>query len=324
MLYDKYYGVPGISNVSEVQKNRFKVVMGPFRSKLGHVVGNSLRRILLSSIPGAAVTEVYINNCLHEYATLEGVQEDVVELLLALKNLAVSLVNDLEEETVTLSKVGGGVLKVSDIEANEHVEFADPNYIIAHLNEDANIDMTLKIKRHYGFVPASIDGVSEGLSKKIGHINLDASFNPVLDVSFKVVNFEKDFDNLIIFVRTKGNIKIEKTIEIALGYLYEQISVFSDLKVPLNTKSEKDDNKIDPTLIKTIEELGLTVRSSNCLKARNIRYLGELVQLPESELIGIPNLGRKSFNEIKEVLSRIGLSLGTIVKNWPPKQLINL
>ncbi|WP_119343915.1 DNA-directed RNA polymerase subunit alpha [Facilibium subflavum] len=313
---------PQISNVEEVSKNCFKVTLSPFAAGFGHVMGNALRRILLSSIPGAAVTEVQIDQALHEYCTLDGVQEDVVEILLKLKKLAVILKNETEEAYLTLEKTGPGLVTAGDLEVSGNVQVTDPDYIIAHLNEGGRIDMSIKVVQGRGFVPSTVYTQSQEEDMLVGYIPLDASFNPVLDVSFKVQQVDDMSESLEVYMRTKGTVEPEKAIEIALTYFYEQIAVFVDLKAPLGRKSTQETPEIDPLLLRPVEDLELTVRSANCLKAQNIRYLGDLVQYPESDLMRIPNLGRKSLNEIKSVLAERGLSLGVRIDNWPPEQLI--
>lgn len=311
-----------ISSIKETKNNCFEVVVGPFTKNFGRAMGNAIRRILLSSIPGAAVTEVHIGNALHEYSTLEGVQEDVVEILLNLKKLAVSLGNDAEEAYLTLEKVGPAFVTAADLELSGNVHVADPDYVIAHLNKDGRINVTLKVVKGRGFLPSTIYTQSQEEELLVGYIPLDASFSPILDVSFEVMRTDEETENLSFFIRTKGTIKVEKAIEIAMTYFYEQISVFLDLKAPvLGRKLNPDAPEIAPLLLRPVEDLELTVRSANCLKAENIRCLGDLVQYPESELMRIPNLGRKSLNEIKSILAERGLSLGVKVENWPSGQL---
>ena len=311
-----------ISRIKETKKNCFEVVVGPFARNFGGAMGNAIRRILLSSIPGAAVTEVNIANAPHEYSILEGVQEDVVEILLNLKKLAVNLENDAEEAYLTLEKKGPGLVTAADLELSGNVQMADPDYVIAHLNKNAEINMTLKVVKGRGFLPSTVYTHSQEEELLVGCIPLDASFSPILDVSFEVIKADQITENIALSIRTKGTIKVEKAIEIAMTYFYEQISVFLDLKAPRpGNQVHQETPEIDPLLLRPVEDLELTVRSANCLKAENIRCLGDLVQYPESELMRIPNLGRKSLNEIKAVLADRGLSLGVKIENWPAGQL---
>ncbi|MFZ9034794.1 MAG: DNA-directed RNA polymerase subunit alpha [Francisellaceae bacterium] len=313
--------MPKITNVHEVRKNVFSVTISSFDAGFGHLMGNSLRRILLSSIPGSAVSEVQIEGALHEYCTLEGVQEDVVEILLNMKKLAVALDDEVDESYLTLEKKGPAVVTAADLEVSGNVSVADPDYVIAHLNEGGHLSMTLKVVKGRGFVPSTVYTQTQEDDLLVGYIPLDASFNPVIDVSFQVLTNDDGSEAVELLMKTKGTITAEKAIEIAMTYLYEQVTVFVDLKAPVTRKVHEDEPEIDPLLLRPVEDLELTVRSANCLKAQNIRYLGDLVQYPESELMRIPNLGRKSLNEIKAILAERGLSLGVRIENWPPEQL---
>ncbi|WP_440992676.1 DNA-directed RNA polymerase subunit alpha [Cysteiniphilum litorale] len=312
---------PQIGSVTEVKNNHFKVVLEPLAVGFGHVMGNALRRILLSSIPGSAVTEAQLEGALHEYCTIEGVQEDVVEILLNLKKLAISLQDETEEAYLTITKAGPSKLLAKDLEVSGNVKVSDPNYVIANLNEGGKLNMSLKVTKGRGFVPSTVYTQAAVEELLVGYIPLDAAYNPILDVSFIVSALDDNSEKLEIYMRTKGTIKPEVAIELAMTYFYEQIAVFVDLKAPLGRKSAQDAPEIDPLLLRPVEDLELTVRSANCLKAQNIRYLGDLVQFPESDLMRIPNLGRKSLNEIKAVLAERGLSLGVRIDNWPPEQL---
>lgn len=314
---------PKIVKVEKIKKNCYAITLSPFSVGFGHIVGNSIRRILLSSIPGAAVTEVKIDKALHEYFTLDGVHEDVVEILLNLKRLAVSLENGSEEAYLTLEEKTASLVTAGDLESNSNVKISDPSYVIAHLNGGVMNNMKLKVLQGRGFVPSTVYTQSHKESLPVGCIPLDASFNPILNVSFEVFKNEDDIgETLKIFMNTKGTIEPETAIKIAMTYLYEQISVFVDLKAPLGRKNSQDSPDIDPLLLKPVEDLELTVRSANCLKAQKIGLLGDLVQYPESDLMRIPNLGRKSLNEIKSVLAEHGLSLGIRIENWPQDQLV--
>ena len=308
---------PKIVEVNEIRKNFYHLVLSPFASGFGHIVGNSLRRILLSSIPGAAATEVKIEQALHEYCTIDGVQEDVVEILLNLKKLAVSLEDGIEEAYLTLDKIGHALVTAGDLQSNGNAKVADPKYVIAHLNDGGTINMKLKVVQGRGSAVSTVYTQSQKEDFAVGTIPLDASFNPILNVSFKVLERDCYSEHLKIFMHTKGTIRPETAVERAMTYFYEQISVFVDLKAPLDLKDQKPLPEIDPILLRPVEDLELTVRSANCLKAQNINLLGELVQYPESDLMCIPNLGRKSLNEIKSVLAEHSLSLGIRIENWP-------
>jgi DNA-directed RNA polymerase subunit alpha len=310
-----------IISLKQVKENFFKIVIGPFNRHFGCAIGNALRRILLSSVPGVSVTEVSIDNVLHEYSVLEGVQEDVVEILLNLKKLPLIMDENIKESYVSLEKHGSTIVRASDLKLGNHVQITDPNYIIVHLNADGYIKMSLKIVQGRGFVPSSVYiQAEERKDLLIGSISLDASFNPILNVSFNIIDLNDVTENLSLLIETKGNINICKSIKTAMTYFCEQLSVFLDLNSPI--VSEKNEDKapaISPILLKSVDDLELTVRSSNCLKMQNIKLLGDLVQYQESELMYIPNLGRKSLNELKAVLKEYDLSLGTKIENWPLK-----
>lgn len=315
--------IPRINNVYEIRKNFYKVKIEPISEGFAHVIGNSLRRILLSSIPGSAVAEVKIQGVLHEYCTLNGVKEDVVQILFNLKNLSVRLENDVDESYLTIKKRGPGFLTAADIEFNKDVFIADPNYVIATINDDIIINMVLKIVNGRSFIFSSSYYQYQEESLIFSHILLDSSFNPIIDVFFTVKSLKDTYEYLELFMLTKGTILPEDVIKTALTYFYEQISVFIDLKVPVSHKKFQNGPSIDPLLLRPVEDLELTVRSANCLKAQNICFLGDLVQFNESDLMSIPNLGRKSLNEIKLVLSERGLSLGIRVSSWSQDILSN-
>jgi DNA-directed RNA polymerase subunit alpha len=312
---------PRIVDVKTVGNNRSKVVLEPLERGFGHTLGNALRRILLSSMPGCAVTEVQIEGVLHEYSSIEGVKEDVVEILLNLKNLAIVLEDEQNEATLELNKEGEGVVTAADIKTGAHVKIMNPELVIANLTRKGSIKMTMKVTRGRGYVPSVTSTNDE--TKTIGIMSLDASYSPVKRVTYGVENARveqrTDLDKLIIEIETNGTIEPEQAIRRAATLLHEQIAVFVDLKAPSaqDHKSEKQD--IDPILLRPVDDLELTVRSANCLKAEDIYYIGDLVQRTETELLKTPNLGKKSLSEIKGVLSEHGLSLGMRLENWPPK-----
>jgi len=313
--------MPKLIDVATVRKNRSKVVIEPLERGFGHTLGNALRRVLLSSIPGCAVTEVLIDGALHEYATLDGVQEDVVEVLLNLKNLAVNISTpDLNEITLKLEKTGEGPVKSSDFEANAQVELAEPEYTIANLTKSGKLSLSIKIQRGRGYVPAIPAGESE---KNIGVMSLDASFSPIRQVTYAVesarVEQRTDMDRLILEIETNGTVDPESVVRQAATFLHQQLSTFVDLKEPVATQKDQEESDHDTILLMSVDDLELTVRSANCLKAENINFIGDLVQRTETELLKTPNLGKKSLTEIKTVLAQRGLSLGMRVENWPPE-----
>ncbi|MDQ7989877.1 MAG: DNA-directed RNA polymerase subunit alpha [Candidatus Dactylopiibacterium sp.] len=314
---------PRIIDVQSVSPVHAVVVMEPFERGYGHTLGNALRRILLSSLPGHAPTEVSIDGVLHEYSTLDGVREDVVDILLNLKGVVLKLHNRTEA-TLRLSKSGEGVVKASDIEATHDVEIINPDHVIAHLAPGGKIDMQIKVEQGRGYVPGNVRPLN-GDNKVIGRIVLDASFSPVRRVSYQVesarVEQRTDLDRLIIDIETNGAVDPEESIRFAARVLMDQLSVFADLEGTPVADVKPAAPQIDPILMRPVDDLELTVRSANCLKAENIYYIGDLIQRTETELLKTPNLGRKSLNEIKDVLASRGLTLGMKLENWPPAGL---
>ena len=314
-------------DVKEISNTRAKVTLEPLERGFGHTLGNALRRILLSSMPGAAITEVEIDGVLHEYSTLEGIQEDVIEILLNLKGVAVLLHNG-EEATVTLSKTGTGVVTAADIQVNQDVEIANPDHIIAHLNQGASLNMKLKITSGRGYVPAAARVSEDDETRAIGRLQLAASYSPVRRVSYVAesarVEQRTDLDKLIIDIESNGTIDPEECIRRAATILQHQLAVFVDLEDAADqAKEEAKEPEIDPVLLRPVDDLELTVRSANCLKAEQIYYIGDLIQRTEVELLKTPNLGKKSLTEIKDVLASKGLSLNMRLENWPPASLKN-
>ncbi|XOV83400.1 MAG: DNA-directed RNA polymerase subunit alpha [bacterium] len=302
---------------------RAKVTLEPLERGFGHTLGNTLRRILLSSMPGCAITEVQIDGVLHEYSTLEGVQEDVIDILLNLKGIAVVLHNQ-DEAIITLSKSGGGQVTAGDFQLNQDVEIANPDHIVCSLNDNGAIRIEARVTRGRGYVP--VDSISdEDESRPIGVLRLDASYSPMQRVAYSVestrVEQRTDLDKLILDLETNGTIDPEEAIRRAATILQHQLAVFVDLESEGEQVVEEKEDEIDPILIRPVDDLELTVRSANCLKAENIYYIGDLIQRTEVELLKTPNLGKKSLTEIKDVLASRGLSLGMRLENWPPSNL---
>ncbi len=311
---------PRIVDVQSVGPFHARITMEPFERGYGHTLGNALRRILLSSLPGYAPTEAKISGVLHEYSTIDGIQEDVVDLLLNLKGIVLKLHNR-DEVTLNLKKQGEGVVTAGDIEGTHDVEIINPSHVIAHLAPGGKLDMQIRIEQGRGYVPASVRA-SASDSRPIGSIVLDASFSPVRRVSYAVesarVEQRTDLDKLVVDVETNGVIEPEEAIRYAARVLVDQLMMFADLKgTPIQAEQSKTP-PVDPILLRPVDDLELTVRSANCLKAENIYYIGDLIQRTETELLKTPNLGRKSLNEIKEVLASRGLTLGMKLENWPP------
>jgi DNA-directed RNA polymerase subunit alpha len=314
---------PRIIDVQNVSPYHARLTMEPFERGYGHTLGNALRRTLLSSMPGYSATEVKIAGVLHEYSTIDGVQEDVVDILLNLKGVVLKM-HGREEATLTLKKSGEGVVTAGDIEQMHDLEIVNPDHVIAHLAPGGKLDMQIKVEQGRGYIAATSRKTTEE-GRSVGAILLDASFSPVRRVSYSVdsarVEQRTDLDKLIMDIETNGAIEPEEAVRYAARILVEQLTVFADLKGMPAQIEEKKATQIDPVLLRPVDDLELTVRSANCLKAENIYYIGDLIQRTETELLKTPNLGRKSLNEIKEVLASRGLTLGMKLENWPPAGL---
>ncbi|MDR3322594.1 MAG: DNA-directed RNA polymerase subunit alpha [Zoogloeaceae bacterium] len=313
---------PRIIDVQNVSPVEAKVVMEPFERGFGHTLGNALRRILLSSMDGYAPTQVTIENVLHEYSTIDGVEEDVVDILLNLKGVVFKLHNR-GEALLSLKKEGAGVIRAGDIEVSHDVEIINPEHVIAHLQPGGKLAMEFKVEKGRGYVPGNMRNLNE--AKTIGQLVLDASFSPVKRVSYFVesarVEQRTDLDKLIVEIETNGVIQPEEAIRAAARILVSQLEVFADLEGTAPAEEAAKPAQVDPVLLRPVDDLELTVRSANCLKAENIYYIGDLIQRTENDLLKTPNLGRKSLNEIKEVLASRGLTLGMKLENWPPAGL---
>lgn len=311
---------PRVVDVAAESTNSAAVTLEPLERGFGHTLGNALRRILLSSIPGAAITEVQIEGVVHEYSAVEGVQEDVIDILLNLKNVAVRL-NARDEATLTLQKSGTGPVTAADIKLDHDVEVVNPEQIIAHLT-GGKLAMTIKVTRGRGYVPATARRSGDDDSSGVGVLKLDASYSPVRRVSYSVerarVEQRTDLDKLILNVDTNGGVDPAEAVRLAARILRDQLAVFVDLdaEVAQVAQAAPGRKELSPILFRPIDDLELTVRSANCLKAENVYYIGDLVQRTETELMKTPNLGKKSLNEIKEALRAHDLELGMKLDNW--------
>lgn len=310
--------------VERVAQNRAKVIVEPLERGYGHTLGNALRRILLSSIPGYAITEVEIDGVLHEYTTVEGLQEDVLEVLLNLKDIAIRM-HTVDQTTLGLLKQGPGTVRAGDIKTDHNVEIVNPELIICNLTKDTVLNMRIKIERGFGYQPSATRRRPDDETRAIGRLMLDASFCPVRRVAYSVesarVEQRTDLDKLVLDIETNGTIDAEEAVRTAADILADQLSVFGDFSNRDRAATKQSTGGVDPILIRPIDDLELTVRSANCLKAENIYYIGDLIQRTEVELLKTPNLGKKSLTEIKEVLAQRGLSLGMRLENWPPAGL---
>lgn len=319
---------PQLVEVTNHDINHAKIVIEPLERGFGHSLGNALRRIMLSAIPGCAVTQVEIEGVVHEYTTIDGVQEDVVDILLNLRQLAVTI-HEKDETELILSKSGANVVTAADIKLTHDVEIFNPELVIAHLSDAGSLNIKIKIERNRGYLPASVrKELNPNLA--VGVLLVDAAFSPINKVSYNVestrVEQRTDLDKLIINLETNGTVNPEDTVKLAATILHDQLSVFVKFEkvkevIPEEIVPKKPE--FDPELLHSVDDLELTVRSANCLKNENIFYIGDLVQRTEVELLKTPNLGKKSLTEIKDILSQKGLFLGSKLKNWPPEDLID-
>lgn len=313
---------PNLVDVKNLGDNRARITLEPLERGFGYTLGNALRRILLSSISGSAVTEVAIEGVMHEYSVIDGVQEDVLEILMNIKEIA--LLSHASEDTVlALQKKGPGVVTAADIADSHNIEVINPELVIAHLSDNAHLSMQLKVTRGRGYQVA--DSAAAEQDRLVGSMLLDASYSPVLRVIYEVENarVEKrvDLDRLVIEIETNGAVDPEDAVRRAATILSDQLSSFVNLEETTSESQKQEEPEVDPILLCPVDDLELTVRSANCLKAESIYYIGDLIQRSENELLKTPNLGKKSLTEIKDVLASRGLSLGVKIENWPPSVL---
>lgn len=317
---------PKVIQVEEIASTHAKVVLEPLERGFGHTLGNALRRILLSSMPGSAITEVEIAGVEHEYSTIEGVREDVMDILLNLKGVAI-VMPGRDEATITLKKKGPCVVTAADIQLDQDMEIKNPEHVIATLSAKAELDMTITVSHGRGYSTAESRLSHDDETRAIGKLQLDATFSPVLRVSYNVDNARveqrTDLDKLILDLETNGTLDPEEAIRRAATILQQQLAAFVDLQSEAVAEPVEEEEEVDPMLLRPVDDLELTVRSANCLKAESIYYIGDLVQRTEVELLKTPNLGKKSLTEIKDVLASRGLHLGMRLDNWPPSSLKN-
>ncbi|WP_144406201.1 DNA-directed RNA polymerase subunit alpha [Blochmannia endosymbiont of Camponotus (Colobopsis) obliquus] len=323
---------PRLVDIEQISATHTKVILEPLERGFGHTLGNALRRILLSSMPGYAVTEVKIDGVLHEYSTKEGIQEDILEILLNLKGLAIR-VKGKENVILTLYKSGIGPVVAADIVHDEHVEIIKPQHILCHLtDQNASINMQIKVECGRGYVPASSricieeDNSAVSTTTSIGRLLIDACYSPVERIAYNVesarVEQRTDLDKLILDIETNGTIDPEEAIRRAATILAEQLEAFVDLRDVRQPEIKEERPEFDPILLRPVDDLELTVRSANCLKAESVHYIGDLVQKTEVDLLKTPNLGKKSLTEIKDILASHGLTLDMRLNNWPPSSLV--
>ena len=310
--------VPTEIQVEDINETTSKITLEPLERGFGHTLGNALRRILLSSMPGAAITDVKIEGISHEYSTIEGIREDVIDILLNLKDMPVNLLEGTSAE-IKLDMAGPSEVTASSFEVPGNVELVNPDHHVASLVDKVNLTLTATVKTGRGYEPADLRGEEEA---QVGALKVDASFSPVKRVAYSVENarFEKrtDLDKLIVELETDGTLNPKEAIEHSATIMQQQLAAFVNLDAIAEQEAKKEQNDFDPLLMRSIEELELTVRSTNCLKAESIFLIGDLIQRSEFDLLKTPNLGKKSLNEIKDVLASKGFALGTTIDNWPP------
>ena len=315
-------------DVDEVSKTHARVTLEPLERGFGHTLGNTLRRILLSSMPGAAITEVQIDGVEHEYGPMEGVREDVIDILLNLKGIAVRLQGG-DETTIRLARTGPGPVLAEHFQLPGDVEIVNPEHVICTLNDNGAIRMEAKVTRGRGYQPVEYTtGDEEEETRPIGTLRLDASYSPMRRVAYHVESAREahrtDLDKLILDIESNGTIDPEQAIRRAATILQQQLEVFVDFDIEAEVADEPKPEEVDPILLRPVDDLELTVRSANCLKAENIHYIGDLIQRTEQDLLKTPNLGKKSLTEIKGVLAQRGLTLGMRLEKWPPVSLRGL
>jgi len=299
------------------------IVAEPLERGFGLTLGNALRRILLSSLQGAAVTSVQIEGVLHEFSSIPGVREDVTDIVLNIKGLAIQMHAE-GPKRMSLKATGPGEVKAGDIETGPDIEIKDPDLVLCHLDKGAKLNMELTVENGKGYVAAAQNRPDDG---PIGLIPVDAVFSPVRKVAYKVDNTRvgqvTDHDKLSLDVTTNGTVMPEDAVALAARILQDQLQLFINFEEPdiAVGDEQKDDLPFNRNLLRKVDELELSVRSANCLKNDNIIYIGDLVQKSEADMLRTPNFGRKSLNEIKEVLSHMGLHLGMEIPNWPPENI---
>ncbi|MEI4220095.1 MAG: DNA-directed RNA polymerase subunit alpha [Candidatus Dasytiphilus stammeri] len=318
---------PHLVKIEHKSLTHAQITLEPLERGFGHTLGNALRRILLSSLPGCAVTEVDIEGVLHEYTSQVGIQEDILEIILNLKQLAVKIKDKNKNEAcILLNKSGLGPVTAADIIHDINIELVRPKQIICNLTSVRScINMRIKVERGRGYIPASVR-VKTLTDRPIGRLLVDACYSPIEHISYNVesarVEQRTDLDKLVIDMKTNGTIDPEAALRNAATILAEQLQAFVDLRDVCKPEIKEKKPEVDPLLLRTVDDLELTVRSANCLKAEAIHYIGDLVQRTEVELLKTPNLGKKSLNEIKDVLAVRSLRLGMRLQNWPPSSLL--
>jgi DNA-directed RNA polymerase subunit alpha len=314
---------PRLVDVTTISKHNARIVIEPLERGFGHTLGNALRRVLLSSIPGCAVTSVTISGVVHEYSTINGVREDVLDILLNIKNLAIKL-HEGESATLHINCKGPGKVTGADIVTTHAAEVLNPGLEIANLTDTGELEIALHVLKGRGYQPVSARQL-KGEESEVGALQIDASFSPIKRVSYIVesarVEQRTDLDKLVLEIETNGTLEPDEAVRQAAAILNDHLSVFIALKGEDISSDSTDSPEFDPLLMRPVDDLELTVRSANCLKAENIFYIGDLILRSENDLLKTPNLGKKSLTEIKDILATKGLSLGMRLENWPPESL---
>tara|TARA_B110000196_G_C21078838_1_gene631398 strand:+ start:112 stop:1137 length:1026 start_codon:yes stop_codon:yes gene_type:complete len=311
---------------SSEDKSSTTVVAEPLEKGYGLTIGNSLRRILLSSIQGAAITAIQIDGVLHEFSSIKGVREDVTDIVLNVKNLALQVMSSGPKKLI-LDVKGPGVIKAKDIQDNPDVKILNPDLTICHLDDNTKFHMELIANTGKGYMPAE---KNKSEDSPLGLISIDSFFSPVKKVSYTIESAREgkslDYDKLIMDIETNGSIPAEDAVAYAARIFQDQLSLFVNFDEPKEVvlKPQISEPEFNKNLLKKVDELELSVRSMNCLKNDNIIYIGDLVQKTEPEMLRTPNFGRKSLNEIKEVLNSMSLYLGMEIPNWPPDNIVEL
>ncbi len=321
---------PKIVSIKKIELNFYRIILEPLERGFGHTIGNALRRILLSSIPGYCITEVEIDGILHEFGIKEGLLEDVLEVLLNLKNLSLKIKDNSKKAYLFIKKKGICTVLAKDINSDKEIYIVDPNYVICHLTDkNSSIKMKMKLELGIGYI-SSYDRKNDFKKKdnlSIGKLFLDTLFTPIDNINYKVessrVNNRTDLDKLIIDIKTNGTVDPEYAIRLASTILSDQLLALLELKDIYINKKKKKKIKFSPILLSCVDDLELTVRSANCLKTEKIYYIGDLVQKTEIDLLKTPNLGKKSLTEIKNVLLDKGLKLGMKLKGWNSNKIKN-
>jgi DNA-directed RNA polymerase subunit alpha len=315
---------PSKVNFKEHTNKKAEVVIEPLERGFGLTLGNALRRVLLSSLQGAAVTGIKVDGIVHEFSSIQGVSEDVTEVVLNIKSLNL-ISHSPERKILRLKATGPKVVTAADIEDNANIEIANKELVICTLDAGASINMELYVETGKGYVPASMNKPADA---PIGLIPVDALFTPVEKVSYRVeqarVGQVTDYDKLILTVETNGSVKPEDAVAFSAKILQDQLNVFINFNEVEEIQEVKDELPFNKNLLRKVDELELSVRSANCLKNDNIVYIGDLVRKTEAEMLRTPNFGRKSLNEIKEVLSEMGLRFGMDILGWPPENIEEL